>query len=136
MMTSLSQWSSGLQSLSRRGLHGTALEVSKLLLTLDNRDPTGIIFCINYFAIRAHDYGFVQVCPSWSRQNSKLCAKGLAFDCRDSLYNASSYAGYPEFCSPLSKFLPGMLLAPCQPYKIFLALPQQQKRLLSLDARL
>ena len=50
-----------LQSLSRRGLHATALEVCKLLLKLDRRDPMGAVLCINYFAIRAHDYKFVQV---------------------------------------------------------------------------
>lgn len=28
---------------------------------LDQRDPCGVIFCINYYALRAHDYTFVQV---------------------------------------------------------------------------
>ncbi|KAK9803707.1 hypothetical protein WJX73_003923 [Symbiochloris irregularis] len=48
------------QSLGRRGLHATALEVCKLLLNLDWRDPMGAVFIINYFAIRAHDYTFVK----------------------------------------------------------------------------
>ena len=63
-----------LQSLSRRGLHGTALEVTKLLHQLDPRDPMGTNFCINYFALRAHDYQFVQVnCPSLRMDPTHRC---------------------------------------------------------------
>lgn len=46
-------------SLSRRGCHRCALEVSKLLLSLDRTDPMGILFCIDYHAIRAREYQFV-----------------------------------------------------------------------------
>ncbi|DBA78426.1 hypothetical protein WJX79_008278 [Trebouxia sp. C0005] len=48
------------QNLSRRGLHGTALEYAKLLLGLDPGDPTGVLFCIDYLAIRAHQYNFLR----------------------------------------------------------------------------
>ncbi|KDD71512.1 hypothetical protein H632_c4883p0, partial [Helicosporidium sp. ATCC 50920] len=41
------------QSLSRRGLHRTALEVGKLALQLDPADPTGVLFALDYYALRA-----------------------------------------------------------------------------------
>jgi hypothetical protein len=41
------------QSLSRRGLHRTALEVCKLLLALDSDDPLGALCTIDYLALRA-----------------------------------------------------------------------------------
>jgi len=50
-----------MQNLSRRGLHGTALEYAKLLLGLDPSDPRGVLFCIDYLAIRAHQYKFLRV---------------------------------------------------------------------------
>ena len=50
-----------LQNLSRRGLHGTALEYAKLLLGLDPSDPRGVLFCIDYLAIRAGQYNFLKV---------------------------------------------------------------------------
>lgn len=53
-----------LQNLSRRGLHGTALEYAKLLLGLDPSDPKGVLFCIDYLAIRAHQYSFIKVTQS------------------------------------------------------------------------
>lgn len=42
-----------MQSLSRRGLHRTALEVCKLLLALDSDDPLGAVCTIDYLALRA-----------------------------------------------------------------------------------
>ena len=50
-----------MQNLSRRGLHGTALEYAKLLLGLDPSDPRGVLFCIDYLAIRAHQYKILRV---------------------------------------------------------------------------
>ena len=50
-----------MQNLSRRGLHGTALEYAKLLLGLDPTDPRGVLFCIDYLAIRAGQYSFLKV---------------------------------------------------------------------------
>ena len=42
-----------IQSLSRRGLHRTALECCKLLLGLDGADPLGALCCADYLALRA-----------------------------------------------------------------------------------
>ena len=50
------------QSLSRRGLHATALEVAKLTLSLDPEDdPVGLLTCIDYYALRAQQYSFLIV---------------------------------------------------------------------------
>ena len=55
-----------MQSLSRRGLHQTALEVAKLSFLLDWRDPLGLTQTIDYYAIRSKQYTFVEVClPLW-----------------------------------------------------------------------
>lgn len=43
-----------IQMLGGRGLYQTAFEVSKFLLSLDPRgDPTGILLCLDFYAIRA-----------------------------------------------------------------------------------
>lgn len=47
------------QALSRRGLPRTALEVCKLLLSLDSEDPMGACMCIDYYALRAGQDEFV-----------------------------------------------------------------------------
>ena len=49
-----------MQHLGRRGCHRTALEVCKLLLSLDSDDPMGSLFCIDYFALRAEQYEWLQ----------------------------------------------------------------------------
>ena len=41
------------QGLSRRGLHRTALEVAKLLLAMDERDPLGMLLYIDFLAVCA-----------------------------------------------------------------------------------
>ncbi|KAL4430372.1 hypothetical protein ABPG77_002178 [Micractinium sp. CCAP 211/92] len=48
-----------MQSLSRRGLHRTALEVCKLLLALNADDPLGALQTIDYLALRAGRYDFL-----------------------------------------------------------------------------
>ncbi|KAI3425283.1 hypothetical protein D9Q98_009050 [Chlorella vulgaris] len=47
------------QSLSRRGLHRTALELCKLLLALNGDDPLGALCTIDYLALRAGRYEFL-----------------------------------------------------------------------------
>ena len=49
------------QSLSRRGLHATALEVAKLSLVLDWRDPLDLTQVIDYYACRCRNYAFLEV---------------------------------------------------------------------------
>ena len=49
-----------IQSLGRRGLHRTALEVCKLLLQLDSDDPMGVLQTIDYFAVRSGQYEWLQ----------------------------------------------------------------------------
>ena len=58
-----------LQKLSRQGLHSTALELAKLLMALDPTDPMGVFCWIDYLALRAHRFAFLQVC---SRPSSLL----------------------------------------------------------------
>ncbi|KAI4355340.1 hypothetical protein L6164_004121 [Bauhinia variegata] len=49
-----------MKNLDRRGCHRSALEVCKLLLSLDCDDPMGAIFCIDYFALRAEEYAWLE----------------------------------------------------------------------------
>lgn len=46
--------------LGRRGLHRTALEVSKLLLALDDDDPMGALFVLDYYAMRSGQHAFLR----------------------------------------------------------------------------
>jgi hypothetical protein len=48
------------QALARRGLHRTALEACKLLLALNDEDPMGALCCIDYLAVRAGRYQFLE----------------------------------------------------------------------------
>ncbi|CAL8471120.1 g10662 [Coccomyxa elongata] len=49
-----------MQGLSRKGLHTTAFEVAKLILLLDPDDPMGVMLCVDYCALRAHNYSWLQ----------------------------------------------------------------------------
>ncbi|KAG0478341.1 hypothetical protein HPP92_013060 [Vanilla planifolia] len=51
---------SHMRNLDRRGCHRSALEVCKLLLSLDNDDPKGTLFCIDYFSLRAQEYRWLE----------------------------------------------------------------------------
>lgn len=61
MLYNLRDVSAKAQGLSRKGLHATAFEVAKVLLMLDADDPMGALFCIDYFALRSHNYRWLQV---------------------------------------------------------------------------
>ncbi|KAL3162159.1 hypothetical protein ABBQ32_009867 [Trebouxia sp. C0010 RCD-2024] len=60
------------QNLSRRGLHGTALEYAKLLLGMDPADPRGVLFCIDYLAIRAGQFNFLKRLTAQDESISQL----------------------------------------------------------------
>ncbi|XP_021750834.1 transcription factor 25-like [Chenopodium quinoa] len=49
-----------MKNLDRRGCHRSALEVCKLLLSLDPADPMGAMFCIDYFSLRAEEYAWLE----------------------------------------------------------------------------
>ncbi|KAK9690949.1 hypothetical protein RND81_09G165900 [Saponaria officinalis] len=51
---------SHMRNLDRRGCHRSALEVCKLLLSLDPADPMGAMFCIDYFSLRAEEYAWLE----------------------------------------------------------------------------
>ncbi|XP_024388614.2 uncharacterized protein [Physcomitrium patens] len=61
-----------MQHLGRRGCHRTALEVCKLILSLDSDDPLGALFCIDYFALRAEQYEWLQNFAREYRSGSPL----------------------------------------------------------------
>ncbi|KAK8914077.1 hypothetical protein KSP39_PZI023746 [Platanthera zijinensis] len=49
-----------MKNLDRRGCHRSALEVCKLLLSLDYDDPKGALLCIDYFSLRAQEYRWLE----------------------------------------------------------------------------
>ncbi|KAJ8898719.1 hypothetical protein K2173_004867 [Erythroxylum novogranatense] len=49
-----------MKNMDRRGCHRSALEICKLLLSLDTDDPMGAMFCIDYFALRAEEYAWLE----------------------------------------------------------------------------
>lgn len=53
------------QGLTRRGLHRTALEVGKLLLALDEDDPLGMTFFLDFLAVCAREHQFITRMCSW-----------------------------------------------------------------------
>jgi len=48
-----------IQVLGKRGLHRSALEISKLILQVNSEDPCGILFTIDYYALRCKEYDFL-----------------------------------------------------------------------------
>lgn len=49
-----------MKNMDRRGCHRSALEICKLLISLDSDDPMGALFCIDYFALRAEEYKWLE----------------------------------------------------------------------------
>ena len=85
----------GMQNLSRRGLHGTALEYAKLLLGMDPTDPRGVLFCIDYLAIRAGQFNFLKV------TTSQACSEHLALlESSESSSESPQEYIWPSFVCP------------------------------------
>ncbi|KAK9051989.1 hypothetical protein SSX86_028617 [Deinandra increscens subsp. villosa] len=49
-----------MKNMDRRGCHRSALEICKLLISLDSDDPMGALFCIDYFSLRAEEYKWLE----------------------------------------------------------------------------
>ncbi|CAM8975001.1 unnamed protein product [Rhodiola kirilowii] len=49
-----------MKNTDRRGCHRAALEICKLLLSLDPDDPMGAMFCMDYYALRAEQYSWLE----------------------------------------------------------------------------
>ncbi|XP_007051358.2 PREDICTED: transcription factor 25 [Theobroma cacao] len=61
-----------MKNMDRRGCHRSALEVCKLLLALDSDDPMGAMFCLDYFALRAGEYAWLEQYSEDYRSDSSL----------------------------------------------------------------
>ena len=61
-----------MNSMHRRGCHRSALEVCKLLLSLDPDDPMGALCCIDYFALRALEYKWLEEFSERYNSNSSI----------------------------------------------------------------
>lgn len=69
-----------MKNLDRRGCHRSALEVCKLLLSLDSDDPMGAIFCIDYFALRSEEYAWLEkFSESYKSDNSIWLFPNISF---------------------------------------------------------
>ncbi|OMO64143.1 Transcription factor 25 [Corchorus capsularis] len=61
-----------MKNMDRRGCHRSALEVCKLLLALDSDDLMGALFCLDYFALRAAEYAWLERFSEEYRSDSSL----------------------------------------------------------------
>lgn len=59
-------------NMDRRGCHRSALEVCKLLLSLDSDDPMGAMFCIDYFSLRSEEYSWLERFSEEYRSDNSL----------------------------------------------------------------
>lgn len=50
-----------MQNLDRRGCSRSALEVCKMILSLDSDNPDGALFCIDYFSLRSQQYEWLEL---------------------------------------------------------------------------
>lgn len=49
-----------MKNMDRRGCHRSALEICKLLISLDPDDPMGARLCIDYYSLRAEEYSWLE----------------------------------------------------------------------------
>ncbi|XP_071702498.1 uncharacterized protein [Rutidosis leptorrhynchoides] len=69
-----------MKNMDRRGCHRSALEICKLLLSLDSDDPKGALFCIDYFALRAEEYKWLELfSEEYSSDNSLWLFPNFSF---------------------------------------------------------
>lgn len=61
-----------MRNMDRRGCHRSALEVCKLMLSLDTDDPVGALFCVDYFALRAQEYAWLEQFSEEYRSDNSL----------------------------------------------------------------
>ncbi|KAG7575184.1 Transcription factor 25 [Arabidopsis suecica] len=61
-----------MRNMDRRGCHRSALEVCKFLLSLDMSDPVGALFCVDYFALRAEEYAWLEQFSEEYRNDNSL----------------------------------------------------------------
>lgn len=78
-----------MKNMDKRGCHRSALEICKLLLSLDSDDPMGALFCIDYFSLRADEYLWLeQFADEYGNENSLWLFPNFSFSlavCRFSL---------------------------------------------------
>ena len=67
------------QTLGKRGLHRTALEVCKLVLSLNPNDPGGALFTIDYFALRCQKYEFLKELAEFHDQGGAATMPNIVY---------------------------------------------------------
>lgn len=69
-----------MQNLDRRGCCRSALEVCKMLLSLDSDDPVGALFCIDYFSLRTQQYEWLELfADQYGSDNSLFLLPNFSF---------------------------------------------------------
>ncbi|XP_051135956.1 uncharacterized protein LOC127254741 isoform X2 [Andrographis paniculata] len=61
-----------MKNMDRRGCHRSALEICKLLLSVDSDDPMGAMFCIDYYSLRAEEYAWLEQFAEEYRHDNSL----------------------------------------------------------------
>ncbi|KAI3455754.1 hypothetical protein Pfo_031476 [Paulownia fortunei] len=61
-----------MKNMDRRGCHRSALEICKLLLSLDSDDPMGAMLCIDYYSLRAEEYAWLERFAEEHRRDNSL----------------------------------------------------------------
>ncbi|KAK9667166.1 hypothetical protein RND81_14G237800 [Saponaria officinalis] len=82
-----------MRNLDRRGCHRSALEVCKLLLSLDSSDPMGALLCIDYLSLRAEEYAWLEkFSEEYQSVNSLLTFPNFAYSLAISRFYLNSEA--------------------------------------------
>lgn len=61
-----------MKNMDRRGCHRSALEICKLLLSLDSDDRKGALCCIDYFSLRSKEYTWLEHFSGEYRHDNSL----------------------------------------------------------------
>ncbi|KAK1437955.1 hypothetical protein QVD17_03755 [Tagetes erecta] len=62
-----------MKNMDRRGCQRSALEICKLLISLDSDDPMGALFCIDYFSLRSEEYKWLERFSEEYNGDNSIC---------------------------------------------------------------
>lgn len=99
------------QFLAARACPRTALELSKLILSLDpDNDPLAIILLIDFYALRSKQYDFlIQLYKEWDASHNLSLLPNMAYSYALALYHANQMEESDEAIQTALSMFPGVL---------------------------
>jgi hypothetical protein len=98
------------QFLNARACPRTALELAKLILSLDDEDPLAIILLIDFYAIRSKQYDFlINLYREWDQKHNLSLLPNMSYSYALALYHANRMDESDEALQYALAMFPGIL---------------------------